>query len=203
MTSRRKKRRVIRDPRTEKVGKPVSDHATVMLMKQNPWTEFVKTGTHNGAETWENSRYIVAKYPPHRITDGFPLVIHLSLKHIHNVAITDFRDFQAIKTALVHPQAMAVQVYPAESQLVDMANQYHLWCFVPDEWPHTTDETDWPWLPVGFFDGRKVMEQPMGKARQRRFESHVAPTDDDLASVPEIEQQVREAKRRMQSGDGV
>ena len=39
----------------------------------------------------------------------------------------------------------AIEIYPAESRLVDTSNQYWLWCLPPGE--H---------VPVGFFDGRVV-----------------------------------------------
>ena len=44
-----------------------------------------------------------------------------------------FRDFQRIKNELVGPECEAVELYPAESRLVDTANQYHLWCFAEEE----------------------------------------------------------------------
>lgn len=39
----------------------------------------------------------------------------------------DWRDLQAIKNELVGPEHEAIELYPAESRLVDTANQYHLW----------------------------------------------------------------------------
>jgi hypothetical protein len=41
--------------------------------------------------------------------------------------VHDWRDLQRIKNELVGPECEAVELYPAESRLVDTANQYHLW----------------------------------------------------------------------------
>lgn len=42
-----------------------------------------------------------------------------------------WRDFQRIKNELVGPECEAVELFPAESRLVDTSNQYHLWVY-PD-----------------------------------------------------------------------
>lgn len=56
--------------------------------------------------------------------------LHLSIKRNDRgtVGKERFRDFQRIKNELVGPEWEAVELYPAESRLVDSANQYHLWC---------------------------------------------------------------------------
>jgi hypothetical protein len=170
----------------------VSNHATVMVANQPPWTPFVrsKERVRDGAELWENSRYIAAVYPDKRPHEGFPRVLHISFKHRLNIAITDFRDMQEIKNALVHKEAMAIQIFPAESQLVDMANQFHLWVFVPDCWPQIpANKEEWPWLPVGFQDGRLVSKLAPKGGRQRTFEPHNAPTGPDEKRVANVKKQ--------------
>lgn len=52
---------------------------------------------------------------------------HLSIKRRDKAPAHDWRDMQAIKNMLVGPEHEAVELYPAESRLVDTANQYHLW----------------------------------------------------------------------------
>lgn len=47
----------------------------------------------------------------------------------------DWRDFQRIKNELVAPEAEAVELFPAESRLVDTANHYHLWVFPEYRFP--------------------------------------------------------------------
>jgi hypothetical protein len=75
----------------------------------------------------KNSRYQVhireVPDPP-----GFPALLWLSLRRIdrEQVGRERFRDFQRIKNELVGPENEAVELYPAESRLVDTSNQYHL-----------------------------------------------------------------------------
>ncbi len=71
----------------------------------------------------------------------------------------DWRDFQRIKNELVGPEAEGVELYPAESQLADSANQYHLWVF---------DGSGFR-FPFGFND-RLVSDQPLEGGQQRPFE---------------------------------
>ncbi len=74
-----------------------------------------------------NNRYQVAvrRLPPR---EGCPSLIHLSIKRRDKAPIHDWRDLQRIKNELVGPAHEAVELYPAESRLVDSSNQYHLWC---------------------------------------------------------------------------
>lgn len=78
---------------------------------------------------------------------GFPFpLVHLSIKRHDRVAMHDWRDLQEIKNQMVGVDAEAIELYPAESRVVDTANQYHLWAFpnghrVPVGWTtrHVTD----------------------------------------------------------------
>jgi len=111
---------------------------------------------HFGSEhltQWLNDAYSVGRYD-----DGD--IIHLSIKRIDKEPIHDWRDLQEIKNLLVGKENEAVELYPAESRRVDMANQYHLWCFAD---PETQ-------VPFGFNDGRVVVDHdPSDKsgAKQR------------------------------------
>lgn len=59
-------------------------------------------------------------------SEKFPEHAHLSIKSLDGSARHDWRDFQRIKNELVGPEHEAVELYPAESRLVDASNQYHL-----------------------------------------------------------------------------
>jgi hypothetical protein len=59
-------------------------------------------------------------------------MIHLSIKRHDKAPIHDWRDLQEIKNLLVGPEHEAIELYPAESRLVDTANQYHLWVLADD-----------------------------------------------------------------------
>jgi len=78
----------------------------------------------------------------------------LSIKRRDREPIHDWRDLQAIKNAIVGEEHEGFEVYPAESRLVDTANQFHLWVFAD---PKVR-------LPVGFRT-REVMDAPAAAAQ--------------------------------------
>jgi hypothetical protein len=53
---------------------------------------------------------------------------HLNIRRRDGFPGRDWRHFQAIKNQLVGEECEAVELYPAESRLVDTSNKYHLWC---------------------------------------------------------------------------
>jgi hypothetical protein len=59
-----------------------------------------------------------------------PPFIDLDIRRHDGGVCTDRRELQQIKSALVGPEHEAVELFPAESRLVDTANQYHLWVHV-------------------------------------------------------------------------
>jgi hypothetical protein len=71
---------------------------------------------------WQSDKYVVhVDYPE---GDGF---IHLSIRNFDGTARHDWREFQEIKNTLVGKEYEAIELYPAESRLLDECNQYHLW----------------------------------------------------------------------------
>lgn len=94
-------------------------------------------------ELWTNDLYVVHRnYYAGR--DGGPNMVHLSIRRADRKPCTDWRDFQRIKNQLAGPEWEGVELYPAESRLVDMADQYHIWCF------------DVPFLGIGYNEGRLI-----------------------------------------------
>lgn len=88
-------------------------------------------------------------------------VFWLSIKRRDRAAIHDWRELQAVKNQIVGDEHEGFELYPAESRLVDTANQYHLWVFAD---PKVR-------LPVGF-RAREVMDAPAAAAQgatQRPF----------------------------------
>lgn len=79
-----------------------------------------------GWESWVNNQYQVLKrtFP----SDLFGQVIHLSIRRQDRAPARDWRHFQKMKNQLAGPEWEGVELYPAESRLVDEANQYHIWC---------------------------------------------------------------------------
>jgi len=76
---------------------------------------------HLEGETWLNELYVVIKKS---IGKGG---IHLSIRRQDRAACRDWRHFQKIKNQLAGPEREALELYPAESRLVDGANQFHIW----------------------------------------------------------------------------
>lgn len=92
-------------------------------------------------------------------------VMWLSIKRRDKAPVHDWRELQAVKNLIVGPEHEGFEVYPAESRLVDTANQYHLWVFLD---PKVR-------LPVGFRE-REVMGADQAAAigaTQRDFEAAV------------------------------
>lgn len=53
-------------------------------------------------------------------------VTWLAIVRRDRMPIHDWRDMQRIKNELTHPEAEGVELYPAESRLVDTSNQFHI-----------------------------------------------------------------------------
>jgi hypothetical protein len=56
-----------------------------------------------------------------------PPFIHLDIRRRDGKTCSEWQDFQRIKNELVGPEHEALQLFPAESRLVDTGNEYHLW----------------------------------------------------------------------------
>lgn len=89
----------------------------------------LKQAIDDVAEIWRNDDYVVIV---HRSPDTGHVLV-LSIRRDDRQAVHDWRDFQRIKNQLAGEETEAVELYPAESRLVDSANQYWLWCFPPGE----------------------------------------------------------------------
>jgi hypothetical protein len=116
----------------------------------------------SGEEQFMNDKYVVYRRLLKSSSGDLPDAIHLSIRRQDRQPCHDWRDFQRIKNQLAGPEWEAMEIYPAESRLVDGANQYHLWCFDFD-------------LGVGFANGRVVADAAMAHeaspgAVQRDFE---------------------------------
>ena len=85
---------------------------------------------------WGNGEYQV-NVEPWPMPEGWPEMVHLSIKRMDKAPVHDWRVFQQIKNMILSPEHEAVELYPADSRLVDGANQYHLWAFASTEhkWP--------------------------------------------------------------------
>lgn len=104
---------------------------------------------------WNNDKYQVVINDAD-IGEGFPPMWHLSIKRHDRYPVFNWRDLQAIKNQLVGHENEAVMLFPAESRLVDGANQYHIFCL--------QDST--LRFPFGFTE-RAVSNDSIGKSRNR------------------------------------
>jgi hypothetical protein len=118
--------------------------------------------------TFKNNIYTVAVYPPDNFIEdgkggeiGF---IHLSIKRNDRAPVTNWNHLQRIKNELVGPEHEGVELFPAESRLVNMANQYHLWVL----------NQPGKQFPFGFNDGRNVSNQIEGSRAKQRLEETIS-----------------------------
>ncbi len=82
---------------------------------------------------FSNDRYSVQIYERHNAEWG--TITHLMIRPHDCKPVHNWQHFQRIKNELIGAEAIAVEVYPAESELIDDANLYHLW-ILPDGFPH-------------------------------------------------------------------
>lgn len=122
---------------------------------------------------YENDIYHV------EITYGVPF-IHLNI-HRHDAGpCKDWRHFQQIKNMLVGPEYEAVELFPAESRLVDTSNEYHLWVCADTNYR----------FPFGF-EHRWIFSEPLSTPHTVSASLEApgcgAPiSTDSLASVPVV-----------------
>lgn len=109
--------------------------------------------------SWENDAYYGSfrKYDCGFGIGGGPYAV-IGISAVDETAKHDWRDFQRIKNDLVGEEWEAVELYPAESRLIDPSNRFYLWC-----------------VPKGVFTfglpgtERKVLKASESDAPQRPF----------------------------------
>ena len=109
---------------------------------------------------FQNDKYLVSMQLAGIDCLGWPAeLVHLSIKRLDVEAIHDWRELQRIKNELVGPEFEAIELYPAESRLLDTANQYHLWVAITPGFK----------FPFGVRERLVTNEGPLG-GKQRPFE---------------------------------
>ncbi len=111
------------------------------------------------ADEQEYEVFVNETYQVHKRTVGdgeLGRICHLSIKRKDREPVSDWRDKQAIKNQLCGDAAEGLELYPAESRVVDSANQFHLWVFLDSE------------IPVGFEQGLKLDSHETLSAAQQR-----------------------------------
>lgn len=102
---------------------------------------------------------------------SFGTVAWLIIRRLDSEAVHDWRHFQRIKNELCGEECEAIEIYPAESRLVDESNQYHLFVF-----ERTLR------LPFGYAE-RSVCSAPFGRNKQRPWAPGEEPPDVSDAPV--------------------
>lgn len=126
-------------------GRPVWTKFEVAIPRDKSEAEIAELAAHSGQTTDAvkaeitrmRSGSIVAKNSIYQVmmfrvdAEGLPggFVLHLSIRRNdrRRPGAERWRDFQRIKNELCGPETEGVELYPAESRLVDAADQYHLW----------------------------------------------------------------------------
>lgn len=122
----------------------------------NMTIEEARAGIQPVHEFWVNNRYQVLVRNIRDRENMFGPMKHLSIRRRDNTAVHDWRDLQRIKNEIVGAECEAIEIYPAESRLVDTSNQYHLWVFTDPEYR----------LPLGYM-GRMVVSGARAGTSQR------------------------------------
>lgn len=121
-------------------------------------------GQQRRALVWKNSLYQVVIDELNALA-GFPM-LHLSIRRLDRQPVRDWRHIQRIKNELVGPEHEGAELYPAESRVIDMANQFHLWVF-KTPFPESV-------MPFGWFGPRAVDSRSGWNAVQRPVEEPVS-----------------------------
>jgi hypothetical protein len=111
---------------------------------------------HRQQAVWANELYQVSVCETQSPVWG--RMIHLAIKRNDKRPVRDWRHIQEIKNQLVGPECEGVELYPAESRVVDVANQFHVFA-LPDAAQR---------FPFGFDVGFKSEVERAG-SKQRKF----------------------------------
>lgn len=133
-------------------------------------------------ELWANDEYEVFVSYMGEGDKGLDGPLHLSIKRYDRKPTYDWRELQAIKNDICGAEREAVELFPAESRLVDQANQTHLWVMATDLL-----------FPLGFTErlvhtqaeavaeAAKIMPTiDIGKGRQREWRPNISTGKDYL-----------------------
>lgn len=158
----RPRRPTVRVPMTIETMRKVS-------RKQTPsrdWDVMVRSkipGPDATAEVWENWLYDVTA---RRYDNGWPFgggpYVVLGICCHDGEARHDWRDFQRIKNDICGPEWEGIELYPAESRLLDPSNYYMIWCA--------------PKIAIGKYEPRTILHTNC-VAPQRPFHSNDAPEE--------------------------
>lgn len=152
--------------------KPPTKKKWIPLRRAIPNPSLLERGEEAGVsiQVFVNDRYQVIA------TEYSPGQVHLDIKRNDRQPIANWRHLQQIKNEVCGTQSEGVQLFPAESRLLDEANSYHLYVLLnppydPSEEPLIINrDTETGHLEVGHragsvLDDRLVAEFNAGRER--------------------------------------
>ena len=92
--------------------------------KSKPWTPLRFSHRAGETEIFGNDRYTVT-----RAEEGEFVHLAIHSRTRSAVGAHDWRHFQRIKNELAGPEREGVELFPAESRLVDVSNEFHIFVF--------------------------------------------------------------------------
>lgn len=99
------------------------------FQEATPMREGFPASLGDNQRMYANSIYTVIITLRGEVQPDWGMCFELSIRRTDRKAIHDWRHFQQIKNELIGEEYFALEVYPAESTLVDSANQYYLYAF--------------------------------------------------------------------------
>lgn len=77
-------------------------------------------------DVYQNNLYVVQFFEH---ASKFGIITHLHIRRNDEAPVKSWYDMQRIKDELIGQERLGIEVYPPRSQLVDGANNYHIWVF--------------------------------------------------------------------------
>ena len=122
-------------------------------------------------EVWGNDRYTVSvTFKDNRKREGY---LEIGVHNHNRTTIVPWAHMQQIKNEVAGPEREAVMIYPAESRLVDTANEYWIYVYPTGEFPRWESIVDSDGnpveIPLGMNQGRNVQYEnrnPMLRSKQ-------------------------------------
>jgi hypothetical protein len=159
-------------------GRPSADYLELMR------TQYRRLGVPERSieeqlpdEVWENDAYqvVVRRIRPLGLKDAVfavglrrPGPLHLSVHRHDRRVMRDWRHLQQIKNEVAGPERWAYETFPAESELGDTANEYHLYVLAEGDRPPFTLGSARYVLDHTVLTGERVAGRSRG--RQRPFQ---------------------------------
>jgi hypothetical protein len=143
----------------------IARRASARLKPSRRWEAMIKIDCdYPNKECWENYLYTITVQ---RFEHGWPFgdgpYVRIGVASNDGEARHDWRELQRIKNDVVGPEWEAVELFPAESRLLDPSNYYLLWCA--------------PKIPIGETIGRMIVSERNCVAPQRPWNSADAPAE--------------------------